>query len=211
MPTNRTYLILAIYTLFLVLVPFIHPNYYIFLTNLVGTTVSLVSLFLMYTFLGSAPEAQQTITNSLHMHLSVVMALYLGKNFILSFFFNLLPGSTKVIFESNPILMCSLLSDRQFVMPIILAFVFIAMSKLYMTIYPLHFSGLNHRLLGNLSIATMILLPALDSGVRLVIHNSLCNAIYLETILRGSYGLNISPDIGIRMKFSWFIAVGVSG
>ena len=204
-------LILVVYALFLVIFPISHPSYYAFMTSMIGSNVSLVSLYLMYTYLGSTPDHQQTITNSLHMHHLVLWALYVIREAILSFFFNLMNASTKKTFESNPTIMCSLSSDRLIVMPASLAYFLIVMSKLYMTIYPLHFLGLDHKLLGRLAIAITIFLPALDSVIRLLLLETICNGVYLETRLIESYGLNIPADIGKMMGFPWAMFLAVSG
>ena len=202
---------LVVYALFLVIVPISHPSYYAFMTCLIGTIVSLVCIYLMYTYLGSTPDHQQTITNSLHMFHLVLCVLYGIREAILSFFFNLMNASAKKTFESNPTIMCSLSSDRLIVMPASLAYFLIVMSKLYMTIYPLHFLGLDHKLLGRLAIAITIFLPALDSVIRLLLLETICNGVYLETRLIESYGLNIPADIGEFMVFPWAMFLAVSG
>ena len=140
MANKKVYIILFLYTTFLVVVPFSHPNLYIFLSWLVGSTVSLVSLYLMYAFLGSAPDAQQTITNTLHMHLSVIAALLLIRLTILSFFFNIVYGSTKFAFESYPTLMCSITNPRMVWVQFIVVYFLIVASKLYMV--TIHYTSL---------------------------------------------------------------------
>ena len=207
---KKTYIVLFLYTTFLVVVPFSHPNLYIFLPCLVGSTVSLVSLYLMYTFLGSAPDAQQTITNSLHMHISFLFALLVIRETILSFLFNVTYGSAKLAFESYPTLMCSITTPRLLYMPVHIVYFLIAMSKLYMVIYPLHFPGLDHNLLGKLAIATTIFLPALDSALRLLTNITICNRTYLAVLIQ-SYDLNIRTDIGDFMSPYWPMILGVAG
>ena len=208
---KTTSIMLIAYTLFLVVVPFSHPNNYIFLPCLIGSTVSLVSLYLMYTFLGSAPDAQQTITNSLHIHLSIVYALYVIRETILSFLFNIMYASSKSLFESNPTVMCSLSSDRLAVIPCCTTVFLLALSKLNMFLYPLHYQGLNHKMLGKLALAVTMLLPTLDTGIRLLKHETVCNSFYLEATLIESYGLNIPKHIGQFMGFPWAPVLGVSG
>ena len=203
--------ILISYTLFLVVVPFSHPNNYIFLPCLIGSIVSLVSLYLMYTFLGSAPDAQQTITNSLHMHFSIILALSVIRETILVFLFNLLDEPAKDLFEANPNLMCSLSSDRLISMPAGVVYFMIAMSKLYLINYPLDFQGLDHKLLARLAIALTICLPALDSVIRLLTHGTLCNAVFLENVLIDLYGLNISTSTGKYFELPWELFLLVSG
>ena len=210
MANKKTYIILFLYTTFLVVVPFSHPNLYIFLPCLVGSIVSLVSLYMMYSFLGSAPDSQQTITNSLHMHLSFVTALALIRETILSFLFNMTYGSAKLAFESYPTLMCSITTPRLLYMPLFIVYFLISMSKLYVVIYPLHFPGLDHKLLGKLAIATTIFLPTLDSALRLLMNNTICNSTYLTASIQ-LYDLNIRTDIGDLMSPPWPMILGVSG
>ena len=201
---------LCIYTLFLAAVPFSYQSIYAFLACLIGSSVSIVSLSLIFTFLGRNPQ-QQTITNLLIKQACCLYSLFVIRELTIAFFFNLLYALTKSTFETYPTLICSISTSRITVLPMMLHYCLMVASKLYLTFYSLQFVGLNHEMLGYLAIATSALLTVLDCGLKLVFNHTMCNSSYLEVRLIGVFNLNISTNIGDSFLFPWPAFMGATG
>ena len=194
-------LVLSAYFIFLLTPPFTYSSLYSLLVVVPGCLISLISLILIIRYLNSLPNAQRTVSNYLHVQACFLFFPFLLREIIIVVLVNMFYGSTKASFEANPNLMCSLTSGAMVFIPLNIILICMVASKLCLFVFPLHFVGLNHELLGNLALAITLLISFLEPIVKLLYYKTLCTEIWIERL---TWAFNFQVDIESKTLLETF-------
>ena len=194
-------LVLSAYFIFLLTPPFTYSSLYSLLVVVPGCLISLISLILIIRYLNSLPNAQRTVSNYLHVQACFLFFPFLLREIIIVVLVNMFYGSTKASFEANPNLMCSLTNGSMVFIPLNIILICMVASKLCLFVFPLHFVGLNHELLGNLALAITLLISFLEPIVKLLYYKTLCTEIWIERL---TWAFNFQVDIESKTLLETF-------